>query len=988
MEFDPRWYRNAYGKTIGIPFDSDEALLNLYLEKGQQSGHSPNPFFDESWYLRIYPDVTQLVAAGQLQSGFDHYCRDPSETRRPHWLFDPRFYGEQYPDLAAEHLSKGGYANRYDHFLRAGDAAGRNSSLFFSAEYYRSELDLYEARRADTEGGFKHYLRRFRISLPELQVSPYFDPVWYLRRYPVIAAEVSRGIWRSALDHFLSNPTPLAFDPLPIFSESYYLQHHPDVARSLEEPGGVRSGYEHFIRYGIAELRRFNPQIDLQYYLNAHSSVRVDLEQRRAPNVFVHLLTIGATLGRATLPAGGGASAPLEDQTKAMFRQEAANLSRRGSRRPIDFSYDGAPRLSVLMVLHNQFPLTLAALSSLRSNYADALQVILVDSGSTDHTLHLDRYLRGVRLIRSEANIGFVRACNVALEEAQADVVLYLNNDILLDPCAIENGLDRILSSPDIGAVGGKVIRTHGRMQEAGNIIWRDGRTNGYMRGASPLAPEVNFVRDVDFCSGVFLMARTALVKELGGFDTDYAPAYYEETDLCVRILQAGYRVVYDPDIGLHHLEYGSTTSSHAALAQIAKNRAVFVDKHKKWLAGQPALDEDKAVFARTRRSRAKRILIVEDNIPLRFAGSGYVRSNDIIAVLAEMRWEITVFPINRHDFEIAAIYADFPDTVEVMHDRSFDSLKEFLEERKNYYDIIWVGRTHNLDRMKEMLLKLRAESQLRLVLDTESIFAVRHQHKAALDAASLPFDLESAMKTEFRNAQLCDAIVAVNHQEAEALRRMGLGPLCVLGHLSDVRLTPRGFDDRHGLLFVGAMHGESSPNYDSLCWFVDHVLYLVAQELGPEAHLTIVGHTAADADLRRFRGDPRLTLLGSVADLEPHYDRHRIFIAPTRIAAGLPYKVHEAASFGLPVVASRLLQEQTSWQHGEELLAASTTDPAAFADEIVKLYRSQALWHHLRQGAAERLARENSRAGYRHALETILSPCAIPASTGDLKAC
>jgi O-antigen biosynthesis protein len=974
-EFDPRWYRDAYGKTIGVKFDSDEATLDFYLEKGQQSAHSPNPFFDEAWYLRVHPDVAAAVAAGHFLSGFDHYTRNPDEDRRPHWLFDPDFYARQYPDSTSKWLGRAGYVNRYDHFLQAGDAAGRNPSLFFSPAFYRSELDLYEARSAEAEGGFTHYLRRFRISLPELQVSPYFDPAWYLRRYPVIAAEVSRGLWRSALDHFLSNPTPDAFDPLPIFSETYYRQHNPDVARSLGEGGAGRSGYEHFVHHGIGELRRFNPQVDLQYYLNAHSSVQLDLERKRAPNVFVHLVTIGATLGLGTVPVKGRASAPPEDQTKAMFRQDAANLSLFGSRQPIDFSDEGAPRLSVLMVLHNQFPLTLAALSSLRSNILGPLQVILVDSGSTDHTIHLDRYVRGAKLIRSKENIGFVRACNAALEEAEADAVLYLNNDILLDPGAIESGLARLLSSPDIGAVGGKVIRTHGRMQEAGNIIWQDGHTTGYMRDASPLAPEVNFVRDVDFCSGVFLMVRTALVKQFGGFDPDYAPAYFEETDLCVRIHQAGYRIVYDPAIGLHHLEYGSAASSQAATVQIARNRAIFQEKHGEWLAGQYVMGEDKAIYARSPRSGAKRILFIEDSIPLRFAGSGYVRSNDIVAVLAEMGWGITIFPINHHEFEMAAIYADFPDTVEVMHDRTIDSLEEFLQERESYYDVIWVGRTHNLDRMKEMLSQLRTRSEFRLILDTESIFATRHQQRAALDAAALPFDLERAMETEFRNAPMCDAIVAVNDQEANALSGMGLGPTFVLGHLSHPCPTPRGFEERHGLLFVGAMHGENSPNYDALCWFVDHVLDLVEEQLGPEAHLTIIGHTSGGADLSRFACDPRLTLLGSVSDIEPHYDRHRIFIAPTRIAAGLPYKVHEAASFGLPVVASQLLQEQTSWQHGEELLAASTADTTAFAEEIVKLYRSPALWQALRENAVARLRRENSREEYKRTLATILAP-------------
>ena len=114
--------------------------------------------------------------------------------------------------------------------------------------------------------------------------------------------------------------------------------------------------------------------------------------------------------------------------------------------------------------------------------------------------------------------------------------------------------------------------------------------------------------------------------------------------------------------------------------------------------------------------------------------------------------------------------------------------------------------------------------------------------------------------------------------------------------------MTPRG----GGMLFVGAMHGADSPNYDSLCWFADAVLPLIEQRLGYETRLTIAGFTSGGADLGRFADHPGIILRGAVADPAPLYNAHRVFVAPTRFAAGLPYKVQEAASYGVPVVATR----------------------------------------------------------------------------------
>jgi len=102
-------------------------------------------------------------------------------------------------------------------------------------------------------------------------------------------------------------------------------------------------------------------------------------------------------------------------------------------------------------------------------------------------------------------------------------------------------------------------------------------------------------------------------------------------------------------------------------------------------------------------------------------------------------------------------------------------------------------------------------------------------------------------------------------------------------------------------------------------------------------------------------------------------YDSHRLFVAPTRYAAGTPYKLYEAASFGLPIVATDLLRQQTGWENGAELLTADSADPAGFADHIVSLYRDAGLWQRLRDTALQRLRDENGREQYAAAVGAVL---------------
>jgi glycosyltransferase involved in cell wall biosynthesis len=128
--------------------------------------------------------------------------------------------------------------------------------------------------------------------------------------------------------------------------------------------------------------------------------------------------------------------------------------------------------------------------------------------------------------------------------------------------------------------------------------------------------------------------------------------------------------------------------------------------------------------------------------------------------------------------------------------------------------------------------------------------------------------------------------------------------------------------------------------------------------------------------DLGRFRDHPRITLRGEVSWTFPLYDAHRIFVAPTRYAAGVPYKVHEAASYGVPVVATELLREQIGWENQRDLLAAEASDAETFAKFVVALYRSEDLWVSIRRAAAERICDSCGHDAYEQAVTHILAAC------------
>ena len=159
------------------------------------------------------------------------------------------------------------------------------------------------------------------------------------------------------------------------------------------------------------------------------------------------------------------------------------------------------------MLLRDRFALTLQALGALRDQRAEnrthpgGLRIARRGAAFL-------RYVRGAQLIRFDTARSRSRPQR-GIQAVTAPVVVLLGNHTEVAHGAIDAALQRMKGDERIGAVGGKVVGPDGGVRDAGGIIRRDGTLSPYLRGAAALAPEANFVREVDFCSGACLAVRT-----------------------------------------------------------------------------------------------------------------------------------------------------------------------------------------------------------------------------------------------------------------------------------------------------------------------------------------------------------------------------------------------------------------------------------------------------------------------------------------------
>lgn len=187
---------------------------------------------------------------------------------------------------------------------------------------------------------------------------------------------------------------------------------NPDVLEAVER-GELRNGYAHFLRHGVHELRKPCSMLDLAQYMR-DPAVQADVSAGRVRDGFGHYLIARPDLRPAAPPA------VTEAQARALFRHMCAVRLPLLLAAGIDFSTDEPPALSVIIIAHDQFEMTMSTLASLRANYAGALQVIVVDSGSRDGVAHIEQHVTGIEVLHFAGNIGFVRGCNAGLARVAA----------------------------------------------------------------------------------------------------------------------------------------------------------------------------------------------------------------------------------------------------------------------------------------------------------------------------------------------------------------------------------------------------------------------------------------------------------------------------------------------------------------------------------------------------------------------------------------
>jgi GT2 family glycosyltransferase len=235
--------------------------------------------------------------------------------------------------------------------------------------------------------------------------------------------------------------------------------------------------------------------------------------------------------------------------------------------------------VSIVVVNWNGAGYLEECLSSLERQSYSALEIVIVDNGSTDGSCAWlrSRLRAGWRLIELPLNLGFAGGVNTGIRAAHGEFVALLNNDAVAEPEWISSMVAG-MSAADTGMVAAKILFHGDRrvIDKAGHLLYPDGLNRG--RGAGELdRGQFDSEEEILFPDGCAALYRRVMLDEVGLFDEQFF-AYGDDADLGLRARWMGWRCRYMPSAVVYHRHSRS-------LGKYSPQKAFLVERNRFWVA-------------------------------------------------------------------------------------------------------------------------------------------------------------------------------------------------------------------------------------------------------------------------------------------------------------------------------------------------------------------------------------------------------------------
>jgi GT2 family glycosyltransferase len=698
-----------------------------------------------------------------------------------------------------------------------------------------------------------------------------------------------------------------------IFDAKFYLDRYPDVLMAKVSP------LKHFLAYGIKEFRKPRPNYQpLKLFLN----YRFIYKYFNLCLVFIRWNQIGDFNSNF-----------IKEKFKFVNIQKYFVLNYLKIKMIIFYVFQkyklvfiqpNEPKLSIVLVSWNKSYFLLSVLKELiKSEGIDKCEIIIVDNNSGPFTKYVLAKTIGIKVILNDINLGYSFACNQGVAKSKSDYIAFLNTDIFFDAVMIKNLINFISIVKPNSIFGACVLNIDNTIQEVGCRINEDFTTKAIFNNHFQSDIRIYRSGEVDYVSGVFMIVPKKIFVELGGFDTNYSPAYFEDVDLCVRARLAGYHIFVNSLIQIQHFGHGST-GDNSARNLMRINHAKFVSKFKK----------SETRVRSNYEGPNKKILIIDSLLPIEIIGRGAPRQKEILKKIVLLGHEVTFLFQEKHENLEKTDLIDFipqEGGVEFTGPLNHELLLQFLETEVKKYDVVWVSRLENLKWLLCYFNEFFELQGMKKIFDFESFKESEYKiiQKLLKENLSDNFNLNALFNNIFAVSPIVKKELSAHNVES-----------MILGH--EIRKSNRSFKSSMNvrrIIILGNFSKIESPNVKGLTWFCKEVVPLIEIQK-TKINIDIIGQV--ENRVKKYINQPGINLLGVIQDLNQISFDSAIGIVPVFEINGLPHKVHTLVGLGLPLIVTEQIALSLGWKNEKECLIASS--PNEMANAVIKLHKDPSL--------------------------------------------
>lgn len=544
--------------------------------------------FDPLWYLANYTDISH--AGLDPREHFIHF--GSAELRSPGPGFESTWYARQYPDVRESGLEP------LVHYVKIGRAEGRKP---VGPPVYQRWIERFDELASDDIEAIRFHISA--IKLPTVHVILRFDGQNETHLEAAIGrleGQIYRS-WRAVIciesdcsvdavriaRLAASRDERLIVLHVPVDDEK--IVHSQCVESLLLAEGSVLLREHALYMFALAALRgaclvysdedrldekgerfapTFKPEYSAEFFRNQNYFGRCVFA--RGPNFALKSMALDFVRGRKGLDAlldevvPGTNSDDIIHISHVLYHDLVEQLQRDTRRASANLSEDASPRVSIIIPTRDGLDLLKPCIESILRDTAyprDKFEIIVVDNGSREEKtikfLVASVEAGAIRVVNDPEKFNFSKLNNLAAANSQGDIFVFLNNDTTVNDSGWLRRLVDYAVCADVGAVGSKLLYPDGTVQHGGVVLGIQGvaahahvglsATDGGFQGLA------NTTREVSAVTGACLAMRRDLFEKLGGFDTAFAVAF-NDIDLCLRAIKAGYRNIYIQEaLVIHH---------------------------------------------------------------------------------------------------------------------------------------------------------------------------------------------------------------------------------------------------------------------------------------------------------------------------------------------------------------------------------------------------------------------------------------------------